>query len=46
MEGFSLKELLLSYDDSYILKMDVEGMIIVKENKIVSIRENGGRLCL
>jgi hypothetical protein len=33
MEGFSLKELLLSYDESYILEVDVEGMIGVKAKK-------------
>jgi hypothetical protein len=32
MEGFSLKGLLLSYDGSYISKMDVEGMIGVKNS--------------
>jgi len=31
MEGFSLKELLLSYDESYIV--DVEGMIGLKKKK-------------
>jgi hypothetical protein len=30
MEGFSLKELLLSYDESYVPKVDVKGMIGVK----------------
>jgi len=33
MEGFSLKELLLSYNESYIPEMDVEGMISVKKKK-------------
>jgi hypothetical protein len=32
MEGFSLKELLLSYDGSYVFEVDVEGMIGVKKN--------------
>jgi hypothetical protein len=31
MEGFSLKELLLSYDESYILEIDVKRMIGVKK---------------
>jgi hypothetical protein len=43
MEGFLLKELLLSYDESYIHEVDVERMIGVK-NKLA--RENGRRLCL
>jgi hypothetical protein len=30
MEGLSLKELLLSYNASYVLEVDVEGMIGVK----------------
>jgi hypothetical protein len=34
MEGLSLKELLLSYNESYILEVDGEGMISVKKNKI------------
>jgi len=34
MEGFSLKELLLSYDESYILEVDVKGMIGVKKKKL------------
>ncbi len=34
MEGFSLKELLLSYNESYIPKVDVEGMISLKKIKI------------
>ncbi len=33
MEGFSLKELLLSYDESYVLEVDIEGMINVKGKK-------------
>jgi hypothetical protein len=33
MEGFFLKDLLLSYDESYIPKVDVEGVIGVKKNK-------------
>jgi len=33
MEGFLLKEFLLSYDENYVLKVDVEGMIGVKKNK-------------
>jgi hypothetical protein len=31
MEGFSLKELLLSYNENYILEVDVKGMIGVKK---------------
>jgi hypothetical protein len=31
MEGLYLKELLLSYNASYILEVDVEGMISVKK---------------
>jgi hypothetical protein len=31
MEGFSLKELILSYDESYVLEVDVEGMFGVKK---------------
>jgi hypothetical protein len=34
MEGFSLKELLLSYNENYIPKVDVEGIISLKKNKI------------
>jgi hypothetical protein len=45
MEGFSLKEVLFSYDENYVSKVDVEGMIGVKKKK-VSIRENGRKLCL
>jgi hypothetical protein len=45
MNGFSLKELLLSYDESYVPKVDVEGMINVKKKKIVSVRENKRKLC-
>jgi len=44
MEGFSLKELLLSYNENNVPKMDVEAMICVKKKK-VSIRENERRLC-
>jgi hypothetical protein len=33
MEGFSLKEFLLSYNESYILEVDVEGMIGLKKKK-------------
>jgi hypothetical protein len=33
MEGFSLKEILLSYNESYVLEMDVEGMFGVKKKK-------------
>ncbi len=33
MKGFSLKELLLSYDESYVLEVDVEGMIGLKKKK-------------
>jgi hypothetical protein len=31
MEGFLLKELLLSYKESYVLEVDIEGMIGVKK---------------
>jgi hypothetical protein len=34
MEGFLLKEPLLSYDESYVPKVDTEGMINVKKKKI------------
>ncbi len=43
MDELSLKELLLSYDESYVPKVDVEGMIGVK--KKTSIKENERRLC-
>ncbi len=33
MEGLLLKKLLLSYNESYVLEVDVEGMIGVKEKK-------------
>jgi hypothetical protein len=33
MEGFSLKKLLFSYNESYLLEMDVEGMISLKKKK-------------
>jgi len=33
MEGFLLKELLLSYDESYVLEVDVERMIGSKKKK-------------
>jgi len=33
MDGFPLKELLLSYNESYVLEVDVEGMIGVKKKK-------------
>jgi len=33
MEGFLLNELLLSYDETYLPEVDVEGMIGVKEKK-------------
>jgi len=33
MEGFSLKELLLLYNESYVLEVDVEGMINLKNKK-------------
>ncbi len=42
---FIKKEVLLSYDENYVSKVDVEGMIGVKKKK-VSIRENGRKLCL
>ncbi len=32
-EGFSLKELLFTYNESYVLEVDVRGMIGVKEKK-------------
>jgi len=39
IEGFLLKELLLSYDESYIPKVDVERMIGVKKKKNFSKRK-------
>jgi hypothetical protein len=33
MEGFSLKEFLFSYIESYVHEVDVEGMIGVKRKK-------------
>jgi hypothetical protein len=33
MEGFSLKELLFSYNESYVPEVDVEGIIGVKKKK-------------
>jgi hypothetical protein len=33
MEGFLLKELLLPYDESYVPKVDIDGMINVKKKK-------------
>jgi hypothetical protein len=33
MEGFLLKEFMLSYDQSYVPEVDVEGMIGVKKKK-------------
>jgi hypothetical protein len=33
MEGFLLKEFLLSYNESYVLEVDVEGMIGLKKKK-------------
>jgi len=45
VKGFSLKELLFSYDENYVLEVDVEGMIGAKKKIITSIRENGKRLC-
>jgi hypothetical protein len=33
MEGFSLKEILFSYDENYVLKVDVKRMIGVKKKK-------------
>ncbi len=32
MVGFWLKEILFSYDESYVPEVDVEGMISVKKN--------------
>jgi len=46
MEGFSLKEFLLLYDESYVLEVDAEGMIGVKKKKIALVRKNRRRLCL
>ncbi len=37
MEGFSLKELLLSYDEIYVLEVDVEGMIGMKKKLYIYI---------
>jgi hypothetical protein len=34
MEGFLLKKLLLSYDESYVPEVDVEGIIGVKKKNI------------
>ncbi len=45
MGGFLLKELLLSYNESYIPKVDIEGMINVKKTKKISVKENERRLC-
>ncbi len=45
MEGFLLKELLLSYNESYIPKVDIEGMINVKKTKKISVKENERRPC-
>jgi hypothetical protein len=39
MEGFSLKEILLSYNESYVLEMDVEGMFGVKKKNNFSKRK-------
>jgi hypothetical protein len=39
MEAFSLKELLFSYDERYIPKVDVEGMIGVKKKIISKIKQ-------
>jgi hypothetical protein len=33
MEEFSLKKLLLSYNENYVLEIDVEGMIGLKKKK-------------
>ncbi len=44
MDKFSLKELLFSYDESYVLEVDVEGMIGVKKKKTL-VKENGRRSC-
>jgi hypothetical protein len=45
MEGFLLKELLLSYNGSYLLEVDAKGMIGVKKKNITLIKENGNRSC-
>jgi hypothetical protein len=45
MEGFFLKEFLLSYDENYVPKVDVEGMISVKEKKYHSSKKNKRRSC-
>jgi len=45
MEGFSLKELLLSYNESYVLEGDVERMISVKIKNIALVKKNERRLC-
>ncbi len=34
MEGFLLKELLLSYDENYVFEINIEGMIGVKKKKL------------
>jgi hypothetical protein len=43
MEEFSLKKLLLSYNESYVPKVDVEGIIGVKKRNMASVKENKRR---
>jgi hypothetical protein len=44
MEGLSLKELLLSYNASYVLEVDVEGMIGLKKYIYNFHKKKGRRL--
>jgi hypothetical protein len=46
MEGFLLKEFLFSYGESYVLEVDLEGMIGVKKIKMASIRKHRRRFFL
>jgi hypothetical protein len=45
MEGFLLKKFLLSYDENYSPKVDVEGMIGVKKKYIALVTKNRWKLC-
>jgi hypothetical protein len=44
MEGFSLKKFFFSYNESYIPKVDVEGMIVSRKKETL-IKENERRSC-
>jgi hypothetical protein len=44
MEGFLLKQILFSYDESYVLEMDVQGMIGVKKKYIYYKKAKGDRV--